>query len=497
MPGSIFWSPHLTSAFHVDRILCTTLTISFRSIVAHIQTIEPHLDRLGMWSLITTAVLAGFATVQAVLIPRMQTDQGVPRTSSSPSSFMNSVGYGPKWLYWCQDAAVTEESLRADVRGMAAVYSSGLEVLLFASYGQEPTQDPTVYGYGSDAARRVFDILTIEAARNDLTVDFALGPNQGSGIPVENPDQEGFNTELVFTTLLLKANQSVENVSLPAFPAPGSIATFAGLAVPYNVTTARMVAALLSDAPDEFNVTAGNIVLDRNSTAEVFDSVDQVDRTVTVPSSPVDRLLSVFYSRRNGYPEAKAGFNGTIPGQPGSYGSWVVDHFSPAGAQRSWEFNTEYLVERASVELAQAGAFAWEDSPEYRATVFWTEAFPERFKVKFGYDVALALPAVYTGPKSFDGANLPKVTLAYADNAINARYTHYYSSLLSDLYINYIQEQNRLTEQNGLTYSAQPSSGQAVDVLGAAAHDGVPECESLAGVTVKDGRAFVGGPHMN
>lgn len=84
---------------------------------------------------------------------------------------MNPVGYGPKWRYWFQDAAVTEESLRADVRGMAAVYSSGLEVILFASYGQEPTQDPTIYGYGSDAARRVFDILTIEAARKPLRID--------------------------------------------------------------------------------------------------------------------------------------------------------------------------------------------------------------------------------------------------------------------------------------------------------------------------------------
>lgn len=497
MPGSIFWSPHQTSAFDVDRILRTTLTISSCSVVTLTHTIEPHLDRLDMRSLITTAALAGFATVQAVSIPRMQPDQGVPRTSSSPSSFKNPVGYGPKWRYWFQDAAVTEESLLADVRGMAAVYSSGLEVILFASYGQEPTQDPTIYGYGSDAARRMFDILTIEAARNDLTVDFALGPNQGSGVPVESPDQEGFNTELVFTTLLLQANQSVENVALPSFRAPGAIATFAGSSVPYNVTTARMVAALLADAPDEYNVTAGNIVLDRNLTTDVFDSIDQVDRTVTVSTAPVDRLLFVFYSRRNGYPEAKAGFNGTIPGQPGSYGSWVVDHFSPAGAQRSWDFNTGYLVKRAPAELAQAGALAWEDSPEFRATVFWTEAFPERFKEKFGYDVALALPAVYTGPQSFNGANLPEVTLAYADNATNARFKHDYSSLLSDLYIDYIREQNRLTQQNGLTYSAQPSSGQAVDVLGAAAHVGVPECESLAGVTVKDGRAFVGGPHMN
>lgn len=65
---------------------------------------------------------------------------------------------------------------------------------VIAEGGPIPT-DWTLYGWGTEAWKNLTDAALRAAKKLGMVMDFALGPNQGAGVPA-HPDDEGVMWEL-------------------------------------------------------------------------------------------------------------------------------------------------------------------------------------------------------------------------------------------------------------------------------------------------------------
>jgi hypothetical protein len=107
----------------------------------------------------------------------------------------------PRFRYWLPDAGVDTRIVAADVKAAGEVGAGGVEFLPFYNYGDEfqqraPAADWSDNNFGTPAFHRVFR-ATLEAHKEaGLLMDFALGPNQGQGVPAEYND-EGLQWDLV------------------------------------------------------------------------------------------------------------------------------------------------------------------------------------------------------------------------------------------------------------------------------------------------------------
>lgn len=104
---------------------------------------------------------------------------------------------------------------------MADIGAGGLEFLPFYLYGLiysqigmssavpnsiEPPTDWSIYGFGDEAFNALFkDVLQAVKDEGDgFVIDFALGPNQGAGVP-SVPGTDGLAVHLVsFSSLALE-----------------------------------------------------------------------------------------------------------------------------------------------------------------------------------------------------------------------------------------------------------------------------------------------------
>lgn len=114
----------------------------------------------------------------------------------------------PRFRYWLPDASVPPQTVKADIESAGALGAGGVELLPFYNYGGgTPVVDWVKYGFGTEAFNEVFK-GALEAHRDsDLVMDFAMGPNQGQGVPAEI-DNPGLQWDLVCMTLRTQKNPS-------------------------------------------------------------------------------------------------------------------------------------------------------------------------------------------------------------------------------------------------------------------------------------------------
>lgn len=88
--------------------------------------------------------------------------------------------------------------MMGDIKTSGDLGAGGVEFLPFYNYGGgTPVNDWSIYGFGTPAFQTVFR-AALEAHRdNDLIMDFAMGPNQGQGVPAEANDP-GLQWDLVW-----------------------------------------------------------------------------------------------------------------------------------------------------------------------------------------------------------------------------------------------------------------------------------------------------------
>lgn len=111
----------------------------------------------------------------------------------------------PRFRYWLPDASVDAQIVEADIKSAGAIGAGGIELLPFYNYGGELGEPPigvnwSTYGFGTPAHLELFT-SALEAHKDaGMVMDFALGPNQGQGIPA-HPDDEGLQWDLVSAEL--------------------------------------------------------------------------------------------------------------------------------------------------------------------------------------------------------------------------------------------------------------------------------------------------------
>jgi hypothetical protein len=131
-----------------------------------------------------------------IMLSIFQNAYADPGTFANPGSIAR-----PYFRYWLPDASVNPEVVKSDIENAGAIGAGGVELLPFYNYGGSLGGPPSgvdwsEYGFGSPAFVKLFK-AAIEAHReSNLKMDFALGPNQGQGVPA-NPNDEGLQWDLV------------------------------------------------------------------------------------------------------------------------------------------------------------------------------------------------------------------------------------------------------------------------------------------------------------
>ncbi|KAL0071084.1 hypothetical protein AAF712_001642 [Marasmius tenuissimus] len=410
---------------------------------------------------------------------------------------------GPKWRYWIQDALVDPQALHRDVAEMAKVGSSGFELLSYQSYGRDVLIDPTDVAFGSDAFVNVTKTLAQAAKDNGLTIDFSLGPDQGAGVPVkpEDVDQEGMLTELVFGSHFLNPGESFDGplpdpVIVPFLDEEGVIRSA-------NTTKKFLVAVVGAQLVKGQERNASRVSLDFGSVVDLTDQVTDGSSVSWTPDTDSESVLLAYYYRRSGYPEARGGFNGTIDSKPGSWGSFVIDHFSAQGADVSSSFIERNILSRQGIGelLAEpgVGGYMWEDSMEFKTQVWWTPDFAERYEERHGYSVNKALPvfhALVPGSVAFSEGIDVNQTFDYGGTTNAWALTEDYRDTLTSLYAEYMLAFNDWSSSIGLQFSNQPAYDFQLDVAASAAIPAVPEIESLSLPLIDQARQLSGGVHL-
>lgn len=80
---------------------------------------------------------------------------------------------------------------------MADAGAGGFEFLPYYQFGQ-PATDWSKYGYGTTAFRALFRAAMESAEDQNMLMDFAVGANQGQGVPAL-PETPGLAVHLVYT----------------------------------------------------------------------------------------------------------------------------------------------------------------------------------------------------------------------------------------------------------------------------------------------------------
>lgn len=103
--------------------------------------------------------------------------------------------------YWVPDGGVDPDIVKDDIWSAGSIGAGGIEFVPYFEYGgnvgsMPPGADWAKYNFGTEPFRHLFATALEAHAKNGLLMDFALGPNQGQGVPAAAND-EGLQWDLV------------------------------------------------------------------------------------------------------------------------------------------------------------------------------------------------------------------------------------------------------------------------------------------------------------
>lgn len=358
-----------------------------------------------------------------------------------PGSFENpSQHVRPRFRYWIPDASVELSEIANDLELVKRAGAGGMELLGFYYYGATQStslltvpSDWTKYGWGTDAWRNLTLFTLQECKARDLLLDFALGPNQGSGVPAE-PESEGLMTDLIPFNVSFPLNGTFDG-QVPGWGTGEHVSSSVGLVV--SSAPANLSANPGFLGPVYYNGT--NYTLDASSLHDVTEEVSsngQLKIQMPVSTIGLEYRLFSFYQKYPGYREQASPSDlnqDQVPQSPvTSYvenGSWVPDHFSSRGAQVVIDFWEQILDDQSRALFREVGNYGWEDSMEFGTgvAVWWTPKMLQRFKATKGYDFNKYLPLLFSHVSSHPGP-LPSPDIFYLNDADQG------SSYLSDYY---------------------------------------------------------------
>ncbi|GAB7361969.1 hypothetical protein MBLNU230_g2006t1 [Neophaeotheca triangularis] len=426
-------------------------------------------------------------------------------TFRDPSSLLR-----PRFRYWIPDASVDLSEVARDFEAVAEKGAGGMELLGYYLYGNYPEEvaeggptptDWTTYGWGTEAWRQLTDVALRATRDNGLVMDFALGPNQGAGVPAE-PDDEGIMWSLVPFNTSVPVGGTFDDI-LPGWGTGEFVSASTGLVVDSQPANYSASPAFLG--PYYYEGTENTL---RAS------SLDDVTHRVASDGSillefPADsegleyRLFAYYqvhseYRQQASPEEVQAG----VPQSPvlnyTQNGSWVADHLSARGANlitEYWENNL--LSEETRSLFREVGNYGWEDSAEFGAGTlcWWTSRLLEEFMTNRGYEFNKYIPFIYSYNSGRNGPLSSPDHFRTDEVDAGLRYINDYWQTLTELNAVYLETLTNWTRDSlSSQFSTQVVYNLPMDMLANVPSVNAPECESLGFSHVIDAYRQFAGP---
>lgn len=414
-------------------------------------------------------------------------------------SFENpSVHVRPRFRYWIPDASVNFTEVRNDFSLIKQAGMGGMELLGYYLYGNYPNGvaeggpapvDWTTYGWGSEPWKTLTQVA-LEATKDEgLIMDFALGPNQGSGVPAE-PDDDGVMWDLIPYNISVPLGESYKG-QLPGWGTGGAN----GFVSASTALVLKSVPVQLQAAPAFFSqmYNGSQITLAASSLKDVTDQVD-ADGNISIdfPASAdgLEYQLFAYYQNHTvGFEQqSPEQLNTTVEQSPVTSflqnGSRFNDHFSATGAQLIIDFWEKYLLGYNNTRelIQEVGNYGWEDSMEFGSSilVWWTPGLVKAFEQSRGYSIKKYLPLIYH-PNAESDAPLASPDWYLTDEADQGQaHVNDYRQTLTELNQVYLQTLANWTKESLQSqYSAQVVYNLPMDMLANVPAVNGPECESL------------------
>ncbi|OJZ88644.1 hypothetical protein ASPFODRAFT_130526 [Aspergillus luchuensis CBS 106.47] len=413
----------------------------------------------------------------ALLIAQAAAAASSHGTFSSPA---NDVRL--KFRYWLPDASVDTDTVVKDIKEAGAIGAGGVELLGLYNYGgslapQPDGADWATYGFGTPAFNTILKASLQSVKDTGMVFDFALGPNQGQGVPAKTTD-EGLHWDLAPFNVSVSSNGTY-NGQIPGW----------GTGELVSLVSARVVntSTIVNPASSLFSTPANNATRLVLATESLVDHTDVVsaDGMVSLSfnvSEHYSYRLFAYYQYQDLVKNLDIYENTT--GSIFDNGSYTVDHFSARGAQTTIDFWETYILNDTDIKalLQEVGRYGWEDSIEIKSNISWSPSIPDIFEQINGYQLRKFLPLMMYGN------NNPGVQPSYPgtlecvlDSEDQGQgYVNDFRSALEKGYQNYLDTLSAWLEGLGLGYSAQVSYNLPLNMEVSINHVVAPECESLA-----------------
>ncbi|KIX05605.1 uncharacterized protein Z518_06477 [Rhinocladiella mackenziei CBS 650.93] len=403
------------------------------------------------------------------------------------------VNFRPKFRYWLPDASVHHDEVAQDISNLSAIGAGGVEFLPFYYYGgvglQSPTADWDKYGFGKPAFQALFkDALRVAKASNVL-MDFAVGVNQGQGVPSE-PSTPGLAVQLLVGNAFITSGETFNGPVPPPGHLNKDLASGAYFMLELEQFGTPNLTAVIA-------VKVFSIILDEPSVVDLTTTVMDGLLTWTPPPGNSTWRIFTFWQHYTNQRSCIA--------TPGAVdyignGSWIVDHFCKEGAARVTDFLDRYVISDAETEslLRQVGNYAWEDSMEILASLYWTPDFLDKFEKARGYSLVKYLPLMFGANNSF-GQNFPPYSelYLYVEPTDNGLHVQDYRTTLNEGYQEYIAHFRKWSHSKDIQYSNQPAYNLPLQMLSDIPYFDAPEGESLGFSNLIDAyRQFSGPAHL-
>ncbi|KAJ0119379.1 hypothetical protein J7T55_013618 [Diaporthe amygdali] len=373
---------------------------------------------------------------------------------------------------------VEADVVNADIKSAGSIGAGGVEFLPFYNYGGELGEPPTgvnwsTYGFGTPAFLELFTSALEAHKEAGMVMDFALGPNQGQGIPA-HPDDEGLQWDLISNSQTIPRGGGF-NGTIPGWSSGELVAAVSAIVVSrtnvtYNVTGILGVT----------KVTYEDLVLQNDSLIDITSMISEKGRLIL--KAPLnlpyghDQELFFFYQKLSHNQNVHFASNTTAT--IWDNGSYVVDHFSAQGARTVQAFWEEYiLTDNVKFLLQEVGHYGM-------------------FRKMFGYDLRTYFPLVMFGNNNIGIQNYApgsvRCTLDTPDQG--QAYVSDYRATLTAGYQEYLTTLSQWLQSLGVRLSAQPSYNLPMDMEASIPYVEAPECESLGWHDSVDGYRQFSGP---
>ncbi|KAI8317095.1 hypothetical protein K4K59_011003 [Colletotrichum sp. SAR11_240] len=396
--------------------------------------------------------------------------------------------------YWLPDGTVDPEKVKLDIQSAGKIGAGVVEFLPFYNYGGQLGPPPvgvnwSTSGFGTPDFIKTL-IAGLEAHKGSgLSMDFAIGPNQGQGVPAD-PSNEGLQWDLFAETQAVTAGGQF-NGTIPGW-GNGQLVSAVSAIVTSRTNVTINTTSIIGTAEiwwEELFLRNGSL----NDITSMISPTGELSINLSNSSfNTSDYELFFFYETLSG--QKNLAFASKRTETIWDNGSYVVDHFSSKGAEVVRDFWEQHIfVDNVKELLTEVGNYG---NMEILSNTSWTRTLPERFEKLFGYDLRPYLPLIIFNNNNINLQNdAPGHTRCFLDTHDKGQgYVNDYRAALAGGYQEYVTTLANWTHSLGLGLSAQVSYNLPMDMEASIPFVDAPECESLQFHDNLDGYRQFSGP---